>query len=226
MGGPPSCSAPSAAAECSANKSPNPTTPCPRRHPERRFSSWIQLLPVSYSIFAALIGTQSVIFSKSLSVLIIQAFNGNNQLGNWYAWVTLLCFITAAMFWTIRLNKVRGQYRAWTVLGIGSTERGRYRVQDHSLCQHPPVWLSSNVTAPCSGGLRVQDSGSWFRVCAAQRPVEVWMRICMKSHTAHSLGSARYPMPRSLFRCSDSGPEPHRKPRPWCRRVCACSPPW
>ncbi|KAJ9529764.1 hypothetical protein QJQ45_014535 [Haematococcus lacustris] len=72
----------------------------------REKSIWVALLPVSYSIFAALLGTQSVLFSKSVSVLLRATFSGDSQLDNWYTWVTLLCFILAAGFWVTRLNKV------------------------------------------------------------------------------------------------------------------------
>jgi hypothetical protein len=36
------------------------------------------MLPVSYSFFSALLGTQSVLFSKSLSVLVRSLFNHEN----------------------------------------------------------------------------------------------------------------------------------------------------
>lgn len=39
------------------------------------------MLPVSYSIFSALLGTQSVLFSKSLSVLLRVTFQGDIQVG-------------------------------------------------------------------------------------------------------------------------------------------------
>lgn len=39
------------------------------------------MLPVTYVIFCALIGTQSVLFSKSLSVLLRATFTGDNQVG-------------------------------------------------------------------------------------------------------------------------------------------------
>ena len=32
---------------------------------------------------------------------------GDNQFGNWYTWVTIICFLTTAGFWVTRLNKVQ-----------------------------------------------------------------------------------------------------------------------
>ncbi|KAG1678007.1 hypothetical protein FOA52_000802 [Chlamydomonas sp. UWO 241] len=72
--------------------------------PGRERSSWVTTMPVSYSIYSALVGTQAVIFSKSLAVLLRMTFNGFNQMGNWYTWVTLICFIIAAGFWMFQLN--------------------------------------------------------------------------------------------------------------------------
>mmetsp|Transcript_29842 Transcript_29842/g.65998 ORF Transcript_29842/g.65998 Transcript_29842/m.65998 type:complete len:724 (-) Transcript_29842:358-2529(-) len=73
--------------------------------PGKENSFFVQLLPVAYSIFSALLGTQSVLFSKSLSVLLRETISGTNQLGNWYTWVTLICFLISAGFWVTRLNK-------------------------------------------------------------------------------------------------------------------------
>ncbi|KAG1678004.1 hypothetical protein FOA52_000799 [Chlamydomonas sp. UWO 241] len=75
------------------------------RTPGREGSGWVQVLPLAYSLFSAIVGTQAVIFCKSLSTLLRATLAGDNQLGNWYTWVTLLCFIIAAGFWTVRLNK-------------------------------------------------------------------------------------------------------------------------
>jgi hypothetical protein len=89
---------------------------------------------VLYSVFSALIGTQSVLFSKTLAVLLRSTFSGDNQvgrgeggpsalprlggravltmhrpplqLGKWFTWLVLLAFLTTAIFWVTRLNKV------------------------------------------------------------------------------------------------------------------------
>ena len=45
------------------------------RQPGRERSPWVILLPVFYCIFSALLGTQSVVFSKSLSVLLRMTFS-------------------------------------------------------------------------------------------------------------------------------------------------------
>eukprot|EP00798_Chlamydomonas_sp_ICE-L_P030364 gene30364-35369_t len=80
---------------------------------------WMQILPVAYSIFSAIVGTQSVLFSKSLSVLLRSTLGeGENQLGNWYTWFTLFCFILTAGFWMTRLNKGLGMFPAMIIVPV------------------------------------------------------------------------------------------------------------
>ena len=66
---------------------------------------WNRLLPISYAMFCAPIGTQSVLFSKTVSVLLRTTMSGDSQLGSWFTWVMLLAFILTAVFWVTRLNK-------------------------------------------------------------------------------------------------------------------------
>jgi hypothetical protein len=68
---------------------------------------WISVLPVAYAVFSALFGTQSVLFSKTLSVLLRATANGNNQLTKWFTWVVIPLFLCCSVFWVTRLNKVR-----------------------------------------------------------------------------------------------------------------------
>lgn len=46
---------------------------------------WQRLLPVAYSVFAALLGAQSVLFSKAISLLLRTTIQGDSQLGSWCA---------------------------------------------------------------------------------------------------------------------------------------------
>jgi hypothetical protein len=67
---------------------------------------WISVLPISYAVFSALFGTQSLTFSKTLSVLLRATFSGNNQLTQWFTWVVIPLFLCCSVFWVTRLNKV------------------------------------------------------------------------------------------------------------------------
>ncbi|GLI58597.1 hypothetical protein VaNZ11_000325 [Volvox africanus] len=79
---------------------------------------WYALLPVAYSVFSALIGTQSVLFSKSMSVILRLTFTGDNQLGNWYTWLALPLFLMTAVFWITRLNKGLRMFSAMVIVPV------------------------------------------------------------------------------------------------------------
>jgi len=67
--------------------------------------AWYRWLPICYATFSALIGTQSVLFGKSMSLLLRTTLSGDSQAGNWYTWVVVVLFLCTAAFWMIRFNK-------------------------------------------------------------------------------------------------------------------------
>lgn len=64
-----------------------------------------RVLPFSYSMLSAIIGSQSVLFSKCLSTLLRKTISGENQAGSWFTWVCLFLFLCTAGFWVVQLNK-------------------------------------------------------------------------------------------------------------------------
>lgn len=77
---------------------------------------WVRLLPVTYALFAALIGTQSVLFSKTLSVLLRVSANGDNQFGHWFTWFVIPMFLLCSIFWVTRLNQGLQQFPAMVIV--------------------------------------------------------------------------------------------------------------
>ncbi|CAD7699807.1 unnamed protein product [Ostreobium quekettii] len=87
--------------------SPGATSPSPH---------WNRTLPVSYALFSGLLGTQSVLFSKTLSTLLRTTLGGNNQLTSWFTWLVALVFICTATFWVSRLNKALKMFPALVIV--------------------------------------------------------------------------------------------------------------
>ena len=73
---------------------------------------WMKALPISYSLFSGMIGTQSVLFSKALSTLLRTTIDGDSQLDSWFLWLVLVLFLCCAYFWVTSLNKVRYKIQA------------------------------------------------------------------------------------------------------------------
>ena len=61
---------------------------------------------MSYALFSGLLGTQSVVFCKSLSSLLRTTLAGDSQLMSAFFWILLALFLATAAFWVTRLNKV------------------------------------------------------------------------------------------------------------------------
>ncbi|XP_022989646.1 probable magnesium transporter NIPA8 isoform X1 [Cucurbita maxima] len=66
---------------------------------------WHMLLPFSYAIVSGAIGSCSVLFAKSLSILLRLAMSSDYQLHSWFTYSLLLLFLSTAGFWMARLNE-------------------------------------------------------------------------------------------------------------------------
>lgn len=81
---------------------------------ERLSEWWVRMLPISYAMFSGMLGTQSVLFCKMLSMLLRTTIQGHSQLASWFTWLIFFLFLGTAFFWVSRLNKVRALRRART----------------------------------------------------------------------------------------------------------------
>ncbi|GFR49777.1 hypothetical protein Agub_g11717 [Astrephomene gubernaculifera] len=86
-------------------------------------AGWTVMLMVSYAIFSALLGSQSVLFGKSISVVVRSIISGPGsvritQLKSWYTYVAPLIFIFVALFWVTRLNKGLRMFPAMLVVPL------------------------------------------------------------------------------------------------------------
>ncbi len=67
---------------------------------------WNRWLPISYALFSGLLGTQSVLYGKTLSMLLRTTIDGDSQFDFWYTYLALVLFIFFAAFWMTRYSKV------------------------------------------------------------------------------------------------------------------------
>ncbi|GAB5032284.1 magnesium transporter nipa3-like [Nannochloropsis oceanica] len=70
----------------------------------RELSHTDTVLPVTYAMTSAMIGTFSVLQAKCLSELLRRTINGDNQLKFFYTWFVLLVWLFLTVFWLHRMN--------------------------------------------------------------------------------------------------------------------------
>jgi magnesium transporter len=72
---------------------------------------WSRWLPICYALFSGIPGTLSVLYGKSMSLLLRSTFGAgrDSQFDNWYTYMTFVLFAIAALFWMTRFNKVRNK---------------------------------------------------------------------------------------------------------------------
>ncbi|XP_059643207.1 probable magnesium transporter NIPA8 [Cornus florida] len=68
-------------------------------------SYWHMLLPFSYAIVSGAVGSCSVLFAKSLSILLRLSMSNGYRLHSWFTYSMLLLFLSTAGFWMARLNE-------------------------------------------------------------------------------------------------------------------------
>lgn len=66
---------------------------------------WRTMVPFAYSVVSAAIGTHSVLFAKSLSILMRLTVRGDSQLDAFFTYLIFVLFLGTASFWMARLNE-------------------------------------------------------------------------------------------------------------------------
>ncbi|EFJ04844.1 hypothetical protein SELMODRAFT_432033 [Selaginella moellendorffii] len=104
--------------------------------------NWHFLMPFCYAVVSGAVGTHSVLFAKSLSILLRLTLNGESQLDGWFTYLLLSLFFVTAAFWMVRLNDGLSMFDAilivpmlqisWTTFSIftGFVYFQEYRVFD------------------------------------------------------------------------------------------------
>ena len=61
--------------------------------------------PCAFSISSGLVGTQSVLFAKCLSMMLLLSMDDHcNQFDKWFLWVAFICWLLSGQFWLRRVN--------------------------------------------------------------------------------------------------------------------------
>lgn len=76
-----------------------------RVHEKRSLWKHAAVEPFAYTVSSTIVGTQAVLFSKSLSMLIqVTAWGIRNEFVNWELWVTLVLWLLFVSFWLKRFD--------------------------------------------------------------------------------------------------------------------------
>ncbi|KAL0055267.1 hypothetical protein WJX82_009682 [Trebouxia sp. C0006] len=128
---------------------------------------WMKALPISYSLFSGMIGTQSVLFSKALSTLMRTTIDGHSQLGTWFFWLVLVLFLCCAYFWVTSLNKALRLFPAvvivptmqisWTLFSVVSG--GIYYQEYHAFTAFTASMFGLGILIVFSVAYFVQSKG-------------------------------------------------------------------
>eukprot|EP00210_Caulerpa_lentillifera_P008458 g8070.t1 len=136
---------------------------------------WYRLLPVSYALFSGMIGTQSVLFGKTISTLLRVTIGGNSQLESWFTWVIVIFFLFTSTFWISRLNKALKFFPAliivptmqisWTFFSIVSGMLYFQEYKDFEMLQG--ILFTLAVTVVFFGVYLLTNS------CTSEKPVTI-----------------------------------------------------
>jgi hypothetical protein len=75
-------------------------------------------LPLLYAITSAVLGTQSVVQAKCLSILLRATLDGDNQLTNWFTYFVLFYWLGATSFWLTRMNKALSMFDGLFIIPV------------------------------------------------------------------------------------------------------------
>jgi hypothetical protein len=76
------------------------------------------ILPLLYAVMSAIVGTQSVVQAKCLSILLRATMDGENQLGNWFTYFVIFMWLAATSFWLTRMNKALSMFDGLFIIPV------------------------------------------------------------------------------------------------------------
>lgn len=142
-----------------------------------------RVLPFSYAMLSAIIGSQSVLFSKCLSTLLRKTISGESQAGSWFTWLCLFMFLCTATFWVVQLNKGLQMFDVlvivplmqicWTLFAIVSGGIYFHEFQDFSKAQ----------AAAFCGGIAIAVGSVYILITGGSRVAQVFPETDLDSRS-------------------------------------------
>lgn len=83
--------------------------------------SWIDpeiAIPLLYTMSSALVGTQSAVYAKCLSSLVVLSTTGNSQMKSWFTWVVLILWSLFMVFWLSRMNTALRRFHGGFIIPL------------------------------------------------------------------------------------------------------------
>uniref|UniRef100_A0A1D1ZR10 Probable magnesium transporter n=1 Tax=Auxenochlorella protothecoides TaxID=3075 RepID=A0A1D1ZR10_AUXPR len=87
-----------------------------RKAYERGCPKWHHWVPLAFAVYAAALGTQSIVYGKSLAMLLRKSLQGPTQLTHWYTYVALLLFLAFAAFWVVKYSEAMRRFPVLTMM--------------------------------------------------------------------------------------------------------------
>ncbi|CAM9687756.1 unnamed protein product, partial [Phaeothamnion confervicola] len=117
------------------------------------------VMPLSYAICSAIVGTQSVIQAKCFSELLSMSVRGDNQMVKPFTYMVLVMWLATTVFWLVRMNRALSQFHGlfiipalqvfWTFFSV--IGGGIYFEEFHELTEGQVVGFAAGVCVVFGG---------------------------------------------------------------------------
>jgi len=76
------------------------------------------IVPLLYTMSSALVGTQSAVYAKCLSCIVVLSTTGKSQVKSWFTWVVLILWSFFMVFWLTRMNTALRRFNGGFIIPL------------------------------------------------------------------------------------------------------------
>jgi len=76
------------------------------------------IIPLLYTMSSALVGTQSAVYAKCLSCMVVLSTTGKSQVKSWFTWVVLILWSFFMVFWLTRMNTALRRFNGGFIIPL------------------------------------------------------------------------------------------------------------